>query len=281
MKKRLLVSWEGSDGGADLVKTAKRLIKSQVIKWQRPVAGANKKESSIRLNLQFTKFDATTQLDSKLLSDTPYLYIYFTECSDGELYKQRVKPHLADWLHQLIKRGIDHFLICVVVGERSKLQLRQTVVDKIKVDFLMKHPNRLAVLNEPSRDTPKSRESWAAFCDRVIETSIETMDIAFDQLNETVREQRESRNQPGWDFGRFFILQEEIAILYESLGLYADALIQYDELDAMLTQYLENSRLNQIHPKWLKPLLEQPITRWEAFLFKVSFISLTFRTSLI
>ena len=36
MKKRLLVSWEGSDGGADLAKTAKRLIKSQVIKWQRP-----------------------------------------------------------------------------------------------------------------------------------------------------------------------------------------------------------------------------------------------------
>jgi len=37
-------------------------------------------------------------------------------------------------------------------------------------------------------------------------------------------------------------LQEEIAILYESLGLHSDALIQYDELDALLTQYLENSR---------------------------------------
>ena len=126
------------------------------------------------------------------------------------------------------------------------------------------------VLNEPNRDTPKSRESWAAFCDRVIETSLETMDIAFDQLNETVRQERESRNQPGWDFGRFFTLQEEIAILYESLGLYADALIQYDELDAMLTQYLENARLNSVHPPWLVPMLKTPITRWEAFLFKVS-----------
>lgn len=52
------------------------------------VQGANKKESSIRLNLQFNKFDRST-LDSKLLSDTPYLYIFFTECSDGDLYKER------------------------------------------------------------------------------------------------------------------------------------------------------------------------------------------------
>ena len=54
--------------------------------------------------------------------------------------------------------------------------------------------------------------------------------------------EREARNNPSWSFCNFFILQEEIAILYESLGLHSDALIQYDELDALLTQYLENSR---------------------------------------
>ena len=54
--------------------------------------------------------------------------------------------------------------------------------------------------------------------------------------------EREARNNPSWSFCNFFILQEEIAILYESLGLHSDALIQYDELDALLTQYLENAR---------------------------------------
>ena len=48
MKKRLLISWEGD--GVDLVKTAKRLIKSQVIKWNRPIQGT-RKESQIRLNV--------------------------------------------------------------------------------------------------------------------------------------------------------------------------------------------------------------------------------------
>ena len=51
MKKRLLVSWEGSEGGADLVKTAKRLIKSQVIKWQRPVQGEGVKFLYIILHM--------------------------------------------------------------------------------------------------------------------------------------------------------------------------------------------------------------------------------------
>ena len=54
--------------------------------------------------------------------------------------------------------------------------------------------------------------------------------------------------------------------MYEALGLHSDALIQYDELDAMLTQYLENAKAGD-EPDWLKPLLSAPITRWEAFRF--------------
>ena len=89
----------------------------------------------------------------------------------------------------LLQKRFENFLICVVVNNQSKIQLRQTVLDKIKLDFLTKYPNKLVVLSEPTRDTPKSRESWANFCDRVIEISLETMEIAFDQLNESVRQE--------------------------------------------------------------------------------------------
>lgn len=34
------------------------------------------------------------------------------------------------------------------------------------------------------------------------------------------------------------VLQEELAFMYEMLGLFEDALIQYDELDALFTQYI-------------------------------------------
>ena len=96
---------------------------------------------------------------------------------------------MQEWMTALLQKRFENFLICVVVNNQSKIQLRQTVLDKIKLDFLTKYPNKLVVLSEPTRDTPKSRESWANFCDRVIEISLETMEIAFDQLNESVRQE--------------------------------------------------------------------------------------------
>lgn len=46
---------------------------------------------------------------------------------------------------------------------------------------------------------------------------------------------------------RFYItvidLQEELAFALEMLGVYEEALIQYDELEAMFTQFIKNSSL--------------------------------------
>ena len=38
-------------------------------------------------------------------------------------------------------------------------------------------------------------------------------------------------------------LQEELAFMYEMLGMYGPALVQYDELDAMFTQYVVNAKV--------------------------------------
>lgn len=42
-----------------------------------------------------------------------------------------------------------------------------------------------------------------------------------------------------WVYKRLLcVSQEELAFMYEMLGLFEDALIQYDELDALFTQYI-------------------------------------------
>lgn len=49
-------------------------------------------------------------------------------------------------------------------------------------------------------------------------------------------------------------LQEELAFMLEILGLKEDALIQYDELDAMFDQFIENhangSRYSYLEEPW-------------------------------
>ena len=58
-----------------------------------------------------------------------------------------------------------------------------------------------------------------------------------------MRSQRERRNDPNWNFCDYFLLQEELAFVYEMLGVYDEALVQYDELDALFTQFVLNSNV--------------------------------------
>lgn len=57
-------------------------------------------------------------------------------------------------------------------------------------------------------------------------------------------------------------LQEQLAFVLEMLGLYDEALVQYDELDALFSQFVLNSNLTA-SPKWLD-IFRQPITSWQA-----------------
>ena len=41
-------------------------------------------------------------------------------------------------------------------------------------------------------------------------------------------------------FMKIFVLQEELAFMFEMLGLFEDAMVQYDELDALFTQFVLN-----------------------------------------
>ena len=41
-----------------------------------------------------------------------------------------------------------------------------------------------------------------------------------------------------------FAIQEELAFVYEMLGVYDESLVQYDELDALFTQFVLNSNLS-------------------------------------
>ena len=58
-----------------------------------------------------------------------------------------------------------------------------------------------------------------------------------------MRAQRERRNSPNWNFCDYFLLQEELAFTYEMLGVYDEALVQYDELDALFPQFVLSSNV--------------------------------------
>lgn len=56
-----------------------------------------------------------------------------------------------------------------------------------------------------------------------------------------MRGERERRTEKSWSFCSYFLLQEELAQVFTLLALHDEALVQYDELDALFTQFVLNS----------------------------------------
>lgn len=65
--------------------------------------------------------------------------------------------------------------------------------------------------------------------------------VVFGRFEEGMRGERERRTEKSWSFCSYFLLQEELAQVFQLLALHDDALVQYDELDALFTQFVLNS----------------------------------------
>ena len=78
------------------------------------------------------------------------------------------------------------------------------------------------------------------------------------KYEELIRAKREKRNHDGWDFLQYFFMQEDLALVFEKLEIHTEALIQYDELDAIFSQFITNSSFGE-KQKWLE-YFRKPLT---------------------
>ena len=99
--------------------------------------------------------------------------------------------------------------------------------------------------SDPSRIKSDSRasESWQTLLHRMRLLLLQAYNRSLIKFEENMRGQREKRNDPKWNFCDYFLLQEELAFVYEMLGVQDEALVQYDELDALFTQFVLNSNV--------------------------------------
>ncbi|CAG5118255.1 unnamed protein product, partial [Candidula unifasciata] len=215
---------------------------------------------SIHLEASFVPYDPDILPgdEEKTLVSRPYFHIYWTDC-DVEAYKQTVRDDITEWQSALKARNIPDWLIVIVSTDESKVKAkllpRASVLDKVKGDFCSKYPERCIVLTDPNKLDSKSSESWSQLFQRLRNLLLQAFDRHLNRYEETMRSKREKRNEPGWNYFSYFIFQEELAFMLEMLGLKEDALIQYDELDAMFDQFVENFA-NGDTVQWLTPLVK-------------------------
>ncbi|ELV10336.1 Trafficking protein particle complex subunit 10 [Tupaia chinensis] len=227
----------------------------------------------IHLESNFVQFkeELLPKEGNKALLTFPFLHIYWTECCDTEVYKATVKDDLTKWQNVLKAHSSVDWLIVVVENDAKKknktnILPRTSIVDKIRNDFCNKQSDRCVVLSDPLKDSSRTQESWNAFLTKLRTLLLMSFTKNLGKFEDDMRTLREKRTEPGWSFCDYFMVQEELAFVFEMLQQFEDALVQYDELDALFSQYVVNFGAGD-GANWLT-FFCQPVKSWNGLILR-------------
>jgi len=231
----------------------------ETIEWKRNYGRASK---NVVISPKFVRFEpeqVTASNGVKSMIGQPILHTFWIECTDIDTYKNSAKDEIMDWMNTLKKCGTAHDWMVVLVETpesrkgANKLLPRTSVVDRLRTDVGTKFSDRCLTLTDPARIKIDSRasESWQTVLHRIRLLLLQAYNRTLIKFEENMRAQREKRNDPKWNFCDYFLLQEELSFVYEMLGVFDEALVQYDELDALFTQFVLNSNVTE-SPQWLE-----------------------------
>ncbi|XP_020338243.1 trafficking protein particle complex subunit 10-like [Oncorhynchus kisutch] len=240
------------------------------MEWRRSYGRAPK---MIHLEANFVQFkeELLPKDGNRALLTFPFLHIYWTDCCDTEMYKASVKDDMLRWQSTLRLHGSVDWLIVVVESEAKKknktnILPRTSIVDKIRNDFCNKQSDRCVVLSDPLKESSRSQDSWSAFLTKLRTLLLMSFTKNLGRFEDDMRTLREKRTEPGWSFCDYFMVQEELAFVFEMLQQFEDALVQYDELDALFTQYVLNFGAGD-GANWLGSFCT-PVKRWSGLLLR-------------
>ncbi|XP_055425753.1 trafficking protein particle complex subunit 10 isoform X2 [Bubalus kerabau] len=250
--------------------TLSQQLPREPMEWRRSYGRAPK---MIHLESNFVQFkeELLPKEGNKALLTFPFLHIYWTECCDTEVYKATVKDDLTKWQNVLKAYSSVDWLIVVVENDAKKknktnILPRTSIVDKIRNDFCNKQSDRCVVLSDPLKDSSRTQESWNAFLTKLRTLLLMSFTKNLGKFEDDMRTLREKRTEPGWSFCEYFMVQEELAFVFEMLQQFEDALVQYDELDALFSQYVVNFGAGD-GANWLT-FFCQPVKSWNGLILR-------------
>nr|XP_033797584.1 trafficking protein particle complex subunit 10 isoform X3 [Geotrypetes seraphini] len=250
--------------------TLSQQLPREPMEWRRSYGRAPK---MIHLESNFVQFkeELLPKEGNKALLTFPFLHIYWTECCDTEIYKASAKDDITKWQNILKVHSSADWLIVVVESEAKKknktnILPRTSIVDKIRNDFCNKQSDRCVVLSDPLKDSSRSQESWNAFLTKLRTLLLMSFTKNLGKFEDDMRTLREKRTDPGWSFCDYFMVQEELAFVFEMLQQFEDALVQYDELDALFSQYVVNFGAGD-GANWLSSFC-QPVRSWDGLILR-------------
>ncbi|XP_066949278.1 trafficking protein particle complex subunit 10 [Macrobrachium rosenbergii] len=265
MNRRPIVTYAGDNSlftglQAGLVTS----LPQESVEWRRSYGRPSR---CVHVEVDFVPFseECLVKDATRTILGQPIFHTYWTDCSDVEVYKNSMRDNLQTWVTSLRQQGITDWMVILLetpdTRKGNKLLPRTTVLDKIKNDFGGKQAERCVSLIDPLKTDSRSMESWQTLLTKMRHLLMISYNRALNRFEENMRAERERRIEKSWSFCSYFLLQEELAQVFSLLALHDEALVQYDELDALFTQFVLNSAHGD-SPPWLATF-SQPCEKWE------------------
>lgn len=257
---------------SQLKSAIERDLPQEGIEWKRPYRRQIKTvylearfEDVKALQDQPTQAEATASIsaDTGQWLQKQLLNTYWIECYDMDHYRGQIRDDLLNWVTRASRDPDTEWLVVLVDHSekrtaKTKLLPRSSMLDKIRADFpaslkplLDRH---MVMLSDPLKTTEsKSIDSFSQLLYRMRNLLLTAYSKQLVNYEEFIRAQREKRTSLHWDFFHFFLAQEELAFAFELLGLFDEALVQYDELDALFSQFVLSAHAQHV-PSWLQQL---------------------------
>lgn len=266
MNKRPIVTFAGDNAVFSGLQTGLlTALPQESVEWRRSYGRPSR---CVHVEVDFVPYseECLVKDATRTILGQPIFHTYWTHCLDVETYKSGTRESLTAWFTQLRQYGITDWMVVLVetpdTRKGNKLLPRTTVLDKIKSDFGGKQAERCVSLIDPQKtDTRGTVESWQTLLTKMRHLLMVAYNRALNRFEENMRAERERRIEKSWSFCHYFLLQEELAQVFTLLALHDEALVQYDELDALFTQFVLNSAAGDT-PSWLSTF-SQGSERWE------------------
>ncbi|KAK7027443.1 Trafficking protein particle complex subunit 10, partial [Halocaridina rubra] len=265
MSRRPIVTYAGDNSlFTGLQASLVSALPQENVEWRRSYGRPSR---CVHVEVDFVPFsdECLVKDSTRTILGQPIFHTFWTNCADVEAYKNTMRDNLQAWIASLRQQAITDWMVVLIetpdTRKGNKLLPRTTVLDKIKNDFGGKHADRCVALIDPLKTDTRSVESWQTLLTKMRHFLMIAYNRALNRFEENMRAERERRIEKSWSFCSYFLLQEELAQVFSLLALHDEALVQYDELDALFTQFVLNSAAGD-SPSWLSTF-NQACEKWE------------------
>ena len=179
----------------------------------------------------------------------PYIHLYIVVAETMESYKSQ-RSTIKQWVSNIKQAQRSAWLLLFVPTAKQPIDVYQKIYSTISSEFYKERAGdrtcmlNLSTLSSTAVEGVSSIARRAAFsndgnnlrdlCLKMSDSIVQSFKLRCVMYDTEIRRLDEKRNTPNLEFRELFLVKESLALMYQMMQLPGEALVQYEEIEALL-----------------------------------------------